>query len=176
MGLFCLPKGNKSGDLVECAIGDLQLFMEDWQHKHEIHCSQKYPNGYLLVGAINILKEALDRYREECDVNPNVNPPLPPDPLVDIDLALESAKGNETNDCSMILHFLHQHHDQTNEFLGRLDPTIHSKLGVTAALRYTWQQQDKYSNWKKLINNVWKYYKNDGREELLYGLTQFVDL
>jgi hypothetical protein len=176
MGMFCMPNGDKSGDLVEAAIGNLQIFMEEWKHdRGEIHCSQQNPNEYLLTMAISMLEEAKGLYAKECEANPNVNPPRPPDPLIDIDLALEHAKGDEVENCSMLLCFFRQHPDQINELLGRIDPSIQSKLGVTAVLRYTWQSQDIYPNWKKLINTAWKFYENDNREELFHGLTKFVD-
>lgn len=175
MGLFCLPQGDRSGDLVKCAMGDLDLFLGDWEHKHDMRCSNNYPNDYLLVGAINLLKDALDKYREECDNNPNINAPLPPDPLIDIELALEHAKGDEVDDCTALLCFFNQHPDQANELLGRVDPAVQSQLGVTAILRYTWQDQDELPNWKKLINTAWKFYENEDRESLFMGLTKFVD-
>jgi hypothetical protein len=175
MGMFCLPQGNKSGDLVECAIGNLQIFMQDWKHDRGVmYCSQEHPNKDLLTAAINYLKEAKETYGKECDENPLINPPRKPDPLVDIDLALEHAKGNTVEDCSMMLNFFAQHPEQTNEFLGRLKCGVQSDLGVTAAIRYTWQSRDQYPNWQKLINAIWNYYKHD-REDLLCGLTQFVD-
>lgn len=168
MGMFCLPSGQKSGELVDCAMGNLQIFLESWKHDNgAIHCSNNYPNDYLLSMAISLLKQASDAYKKECEENPNINPPQPPDPLVDIELALEHAKGDKVSDCSMILFFLSQHHDQTNEFLGRLDPAVHSPLGVTAGLRYTWQRAGELTNWVPLRDRALLLYKS---RDLFLGL------
>lgn len=76
MGLFCLPNGDKSSDLVEAAIGNLQLFMEGWKHdRGEMTCSGSYPNDYMLEMAMSYLQDAQDKYKEECDNNPLLNSP-----------------------------------------------------------------------------------------------------
>ena len=170
MGMFYLPKGDRANDLVECVIGDLQIFLGPYDIR-----SGDHPKEYLLLAAINILKEALAKYRTECGITPNTNAPSPSNPKVDIELALEHAKGHEIEDCSMILYFLQQHQDQINEFLGRIDCAVQSQLGVSAALRYTWRRQWELPNWTTLINTAWKYYENEDRESLFCGLTKYVD-
>jgi hypothetical protein len=100
-----------------------------------------------------------------------------PIPIANLEMALQSAKGNEIEDCSMILNYIKQHPFQVNEFLGCISPSVHSELGVTAALRYTWQKMDDLSNWKPLLNKAFYYYKHrvPEPETLFVGLLQFVD-
>lgn len=181
MGLFSSSNGERSFDHVHAALGNIEIFLEDWKHdRGTIYCSNDYPNEYLLAMAISQLQDAKAKYREECRKNPNINPPREPDPKVDMETALRHAMGNEVEDCSLILCYIGQHPYQVNEFLSKLDPAVHSPLGLTAALRYTWQREMDLSNWKPLLKRAFAYYTDnqmvgEDPKDLFLGLTQFLD-
>lgn len=79
-------------------------------------------------------------------------------PIVNLELVLNHCKGNEVNDCSMILYFLAQHTTkEIDEWLLKLNLPEYSLLGVTAALRYTNMDRNQLKNWYRLRDHVHTY-------------------
>ena len=178
MGYFCGPKGERSGDHVECAIGNLNLFLNDWKHdRGTIYCSQPYPNDYLIDFAIHELQAAKERYKEECKVNPNVNPPIPPPPKVDIQMALNHSRLHEVHDCQLVLYFVIQNDiSEIDKFMSiLLTNGVGWTAGMCSVLRFTWKSRDKLKHWYELRDACKTYMEMSG-EDPYDGLLGLLDL
>jgi hypothetical protein len=126
--------------------------------------------------AIGCIEDAIKQYKEECSNNPNINPPQEPDPIVNLELGLEHAQGDEVEDCSMILYFVGQHMNDLPEIDKFMDILIQRGAGWTAGMcsviRYTWQIRDKLNNWYSLREACKKSIENSGGDpkDGLHGL------
>ena len=178
MGLFCLARGDTKRDYIKAAIANLELFLQDSEHSKEspMYCSTQYPSEHLLEIARIYVDKADELYKKEVDENPMINPPRDPDPIVSLEVIHKHLNGDEVADCTMLLHFLHQHpsKEEVDELLGLLIIQGGSDLMMTAALRYTWQRAKELDNWFNLRDIMVKYFirKGEDPESIMYGLTK----
>lgn len=62
MGLFCTPKSNRNEHVLEAALGNIQLFMQEHikNLKSDNDDSYEFPNRYLLDMSICQIKDAMN--------------------------------------------------------------------------------------------------------------------